>query len=189
MNRLYAPSVLATLATGGLAFFASSRTWVSADLQAGGLPSDAVDVTGNQVQPLLGALALVIAAAAIAVLAAGRTVRRWVGILIALAAAAGLVITVTTDPSGSGALASAIQDSPAFTGDNAPADLARSWWPIAAAAAFAIAVALGGLIAVYGPSWPTMGSRYDAPAAERRSVSDNESDLWKALDAGEDPTL
>jgi hypothetical protein len=36
------------------------------------------------------------------------------------------------------------------------------------------------------PRWPTMSSRYDAPAT--RASEPDETDLWKALDAGHDPT-
>jgi uncharacterized membrane protein (TIGR02234 family) len=41
------------------------------------------------------------------------------------------------------------------------------------------------------PSWPEMGSRYDAPGAQapvNEPEPTREQDLWKALDEGRDPT-
>ena len=37
------------------------------------------------------------------------------------------------------------------------------------------------------PSWPAMGSRYDAPAA-RAAGPATDQDLWRAMDEGHDPT-
>ncbi|CAN5142846.1 hypothetical protein BH09ACT10_BH09ACT10_02550 [soil metagenome] len=188
-RRLYAPTVLLTLAAGGAGFFASSRAWTSTKVEANGLPTDAIDITGTQAEPMLGALALVIVTAAIAILAAGTRVRRWVGILIVVAALVGLVLALTADPSTSSALSAAIQDSPAYTGKNAPDVFDSTWWQAATVFTFAVAAFLGTITAVYGPRWPTMGSRYDAPNKAKVVVVEDDSDIWKAMDAGEDPTL
>ena len=41
------------------------------------------------------------------------------------------------------------------------------------------------------PTWPEMGSRYDAPGSREPSTEETptrEQDLWAALDEGRDPT-
>jgi hypothetical protein len=42
------------------------------------------------------------------------------------------------------------------------------------------------------PTWPEMGSRYDAPGAAPTPPPDpaemDEADLWRAIDQGRDPT-
>jgi uncharacterized membrane protein (TIGR02234 family) len=51
----------------------------------------------------------------------------------------------------------------------------------------------GALIARFGGQWAIMSSRYDAPSAaeeERPAVPVNptETDLWRSIDSGHDPT-
>lgn len=48
----------------------------------------------------------------------------------------------------------------------------------------AILCATGVLVALRGPRWSALGARYDAPS--ERPVTD--TDLWDALDRGDDPT-
>lgn len=187
-RRLYAPVVLGTLAAGGLAFFAASRTWAHVRIATDGLPSDSVDVTGADAQPLVSALALVVVTAALAVLAASPRVRRVVGgftVLIALTAA---VVVLLGGSSLDNAVDHAIEASPAYTGSG-DHDFTTSAWKYVTALAFVIAALLGGITAKLGASWPTMSSRYDAPAA-RPAVTAPQSDaeMWKALDEGRDPT-
>lgn len=187
-RRLYAPVVVGTLAAGGLAFFAASRTWAHVRIATDGLPSDSVDVTGADAQPLVSALALVVVTAALAVLAASPRVRRVVGgftVLIALTAA---VVVLLGGSSLDNAVDHAIEASPAYTGSG-DRDFTTSAWKYVTVLAFVIAALLGGITAKLGASWPTMSSRYDAPAA-RPAVTAPQSDaeMWKALDEGRDPT-
>ena len=57
-------------------------------------------------------------------------------------------------------------------------------------AAGAVLLLLGGLVAVLrAPAWPGMGNRYDRDAAPRPRQAETPADLWKSLDAGDDPTL
>ena len=93
-RRLYAPVVLGTLAAGGLAFFSASRTWAHVRIATDGLPSDSVDVTGTDAQPLVSALAIVVVTAALAVLASSPRVRRVVGVFTVLVAIAGAAIVL-----------------------------------------------------------------------------------------------
>ena len=187
-HRLYAPVVLGTLAAGGLSFFAASRTWAHLRIATDGLPSDSVDVTGADAQPLVSALALVVVTAALAVLAASPRLRRVVGgftVVVALIAAA---LVLLGGSSLDHAVGHAVEASPAFTGTG-DHDFTTSAWKYVTALGFVLAAFLGGVTARFGAMWPTMSSRYDAPAA-RPSVTAPESDaeMWKALDEGRDPT-
>jgi len=51
--------------------------------------------------------------------------------------------------------------------------------PVSAAAVGCLLTGLA--IVVLGPTWPTMGARYERAPSERSA--------WQALDAGDDPTL
>lgn len=187
-RRLYGPVVLGTLAAGGLAFFAASRTWARVRIATDGLPTDSVDVTGADAQPLVSALALVVVTAALAVLAASPRVRRVVGgftVLIALTAA---VVVLLGGSSLDNAVDHAVEASPAFTGTG-DHDFTTSAWKYVTALAFVIAALLGGVTAKLGASWPTMSSRYDAPAARPAAAApQSDAEMWKALDEGRDPT-
>ena len=187
-RRLYAPVVLGTLATGGLAFVALGRTWEQARVAADGLPSDVVTVSGSDAYPLASALALVVVTAAIAVLATGRRVRRVVGALV-IAAAVGAIVAMTDGRSALDAsISDAVTASPAFTGGGSVVRTTTSW-DLVALAAFAIAAMLGGIVVALAPRWPTMSGRYDAPSASSAPVApETEADIWKALDEGRDPT-
>ena len=187
-RRLYAPVVLGTLAAGGLAFFAASRTWAHVRVATDGLPSDSVDVTGADAQPIVSALALVVVTAALAVLAASPRVRRVVGVFTVLVALAGAVVVLLGGSSLDSAVDRAVEASPAYTGTG-DHDFTTSAWKYVTALAFAFAALLGGATAKLGAAWPTMSSRYDAPAA-RPAVTAPQSDaeMWKALDEGRDPT-
>ncbi len=187
-RRLYAPVVLGTLAAGGLAFFAASRTWAHVRIATDGLPSDSVDVTGADAQPLVSALALVVVTAALAVLAASPRVRRVVGGFTVLIAVAATLVVLFGGSSLDNAVDRAVEASPAFTGTG-DHEFTATAWKYVTAFAFVIAAILGGITARLGATWPTMSSRYDAPAA-RPAVTAPQSDaeMWKALDEGHDPT-
>ncbi|WP_162891153.1 Trp biosynthesis-associated membrane protein [Aeromicrobium sp. A1-2] len=187
-RRLLAPTVLGTVAAGGLAFFAASRTWAHVRVATDGLPSDSVDVTGTDAQPLVSALALVVLTAALAVLAASPRVRRVVGGFTVLVAAAGVGIVLFGSSALDDAVGRAVEASPAFTGSTAP-DFSTSPWAYVTVLGFVLAAVLGGITAKFGATWPTMSSRYDAPAARPVVVTpQSDSDMWKALDEGRDPT-
>ena len=157
-RRLYAPAVLGTLAAGGLAFFAASRTWAHVRIATYGLPSDSVDVTGTDAQPLVSALALVAVTAALAVLAASPRVRRVVGSVHGRGdpdrgdrrAARQLAHSTmrSTMPSRH------LRPTP---GSGDP-DFTPSAWKYVAVFAFVLAALLGGVTAKLGARWPTMAA-------------------------------
>ncbi len=188
-RRLYVPSVLGTLAIGGLAFLAASRTWAAATIQAKGLPPAALKVSGSDAVPLVPALALVVVAAALAVLAASARVRRVVGVLVIVVAVIAIVAILRASGAIDAAVVSAVHDSPAFIGSNMPRDVSHGAWRWIALLAFAFAAVIGSVIARFGADWPTMGRKYEAPTAHTIGAEDeSESDIWKALDEGRDPT-
>lgn len=188
-RRLYAPVVLATLAIGGLAFFATGRTWASVEVASDGLPSDSVSVTGTDAYPLASALALVVVTSALAILAASPRIRRGVGVLVVLVSIGALVTLLDGRGGLDDALRSAVRDSPAFTGGDPLADVSHTPWQLVALVAFVGSALLGALTARLGHRWPTMSSRYERSAGRPAAPSEaSDADLWKAMDDGHDPT-
>lgn len=189
-ERLLVPVVLGLLATGGGAFLALQRTWVHADVQASGAPSDRVEVTGTAAYPAATALALVVLTAGLAILAAGRRVRRAVGVLVVLVSVGALVMLVPGGDSLDSALRDVVEKSPTFTGGNQPDSTVETAWNLVAWAGFVLAALLGVVAALHGGRWSTMSGRYDAPGSRRPEVDpDDPVDLWKAQDRGDDPTI
>lgn len=188
-RRLYGPSVLGAMATGGLAFFAASRTWAHTSVQASGVPTAPVDVAGSEAVALVPALALVVVAAALAVLAASVRIRRAVGLLIVVVAVIGFVVILRAAGAIDNAVDAAVHDSPAFIGTNAPDVVSHSVWRWVAATAFVLSALVGIVIMRFGALWSTMGRKYDAPKAHTAPKEvESEADIWKALDEGTDPT-
>ena len=188
-RRLYGPIVLGTLAAGGLAFFALGRTWASSNVVAEGLTADRVAATGTDAHPLGAALAVVVVASSLAILAASRRVRQTVGGFTALVALVGIWVIVFNGDAPDGAITAAVEKSPAFTGSNHPDALQETAWSYVALAGFVVAALLGALTMRFAPSWPTMGSRYDAPPVRSSAQqTQDDNDMWKALDEGRDPT-
>jgi len=61
-----------------------------------------------------------------------------------------------------------------------------SVWRVAVLLGALLGACGGALAALRGQRWASMSRRYDAPSAPRPA---HESDPWRALDRGEDPTL
>lgn len=188
-RRLYAPVVLATLAVGGLAFFAAGRTWARAEVKAEGLAAAKVAVSGADAQPLVSALAIVVVTAALAVLAAGPRLRRVVGALTMVGATVG-AISVPRSGGGTldGAVRSAAEKSPAYTGPSSLGDISHSPWDLLTILAFVLAFVLGLVTLRLAAQWPTMSSRYERPSGRDVRDAPSDTDMWKALDQGDDPT-
>jgi uncharacterized membrane protein (TIGR02234 family) len=184
-RRLYVPAVLALLALGGLAFFAASRTWMSMPIHTPGLPPDRVTASGSDAYPLVPALAIVVAAAALAVIASRGWIRRAVGVLIVAASFGAALSMLDGNHAIESALGDAVAKSPAYTESTSTGDPVWTEWDLVTLAAFALAALVGVTVVVLADHWPTMGSRYEAPAAKAEMT---EGDLWSAMDEGRDPT-
>lgn len=195
------PVVLAGLATAGLVAVASTRPWVDLGdaappgLSGGAMPGTSSGAADPTTFPLGSALSLVLLACWGVLLVTRGRVRRAFAVLAALTAV-GLVAAVAT--AAATLPASAVESVTTAGGPTAEASF-TAWFVVAAVGA--LAAVLPAVLAVrLAPTWPEMGSRYDAPAAasERAEqvVADPEAgggaaterDLWRALDEGLDPT-
>lgn len=177
--------VLGLLLAGALALFAVSRTWASATVRTPGLPVDEVSVSGASAAPILAGVAVVVIAAGLAVVAAGGWLRQLVGLLVAALGGYAALRALTLNVGG-GPLGRALQDSPAYLAGARP-PMQEAPWPWVAALAFAAAGVLGIVVVLRGRAWPRMSARYERATATP-AADDDGSDLWRALDAGEDPT-
>jgi len=186
-RRTFGRVVLTGLAAGALTAVAASQTWFVARGDAAGLDLW-LPVSGSDAAPLALAAAL-LALASWGVVLVSRTPGRRVGSAIGLLAALGVIAVVVALWSGvDEAAADALADRGAYPSEGVGW---RAWYWITGLAA---AVQVAALAAAFrlAPTWPTMSSRYDAPAASGSTPEPaedaDELTLWKALDEGRDPT-
>lgn len=185
-RRELTAAVLGSVAAGALALIAGGQTWarVVAERPAP-LPPVESTLSGGDAVPLVPAAGLVLLAAAVALPAVRGAARVAVGLLVAVAGGA-------LAWSGIRTLVGGVDTADVRA---AEIDLTASW-PVLAAIAGAVAIAVGGLVVVRGRSWQGMGRRYERSGAETpagvaapgRTDEDRAQDAWKALDRGEDPT-
>jgi uncharacterized membrane protein (TIGR02234 family) len=171
--------VAGTAFAGAVLLLAAGRTWGSAVVTATGGRRVAVHTTGGDVAPALPALGVALLVLAVAVFAARSWVRRLVGLVVVVVggAAATGALTARDDVA-----AELTRQAFAATDAIAPS---TSGWAVLAAVAGGLAVLAGAVTVLFGDRWPTLGSRYDAPAARPR---DETASAWEALDRGDDPT-
>ncbi len=169
---------------------AVSRPWVSATASVTGLPPLRAQVDGADVAPLAAALGVVLLASFGAVLATRGWVRRGLGALIVVCGLA--VLASVVHP---GDVSAAVEQGLSARGwSGGSYDASTSPWRWVAAAGAVGCVLAGLLVARFGGSWPSMGARYDAvggqadPKVTSREVVVTESDLWRSIDQGRDPT-
>lgn len=184
--------VLAGLATAGLTAVAASQTWLRARVSGMGPGSD-VDVAGSDAAPLALALALVALAGWGVILVSQVRARRFAAGIGLLATTGVLIVVVLFWPDSNEVAARVVADR---TVDEVVSVARRPWYWVTAVGALAQAAVL--LKALRdAPTWPSMSSRYDAPAAGAprsgpAAVGDSapvaDLELWKALDEGQDPT-
>ena len=173
-------SVVATgLATGALAAVAAGKPWFRAAVDDKLLPG-VRDSDRAADMPLALALSLVVLAGWGAVLVTRGRVRRAMA-AVALLSALGVVACVVAAPF---TLPDQVRDNLLPGSDDVAVSM--TGWFVAAAFGAVLSVVALVLAWLRSPTWPTMSSRYDAPAA--RPAGADETDLWKALDAGHDPT-
>lgn len=170
-SRSFGPVVLGGLVTSGLAALAATRPWYDTGRVAT-LPGMGADL--EQTYPAASAVSLVLLAAWGVLLVTRGRVRR---LFAALAVLGGLGLVATAVA----AAADRPDGDPALTG----------WFWVGVLAAL-LAVVPAVLAVRLVPTWPEMGSRYDAPAADTppRVAGEpmEERELWRSLDEGHDPT-
>lgn len=186
-RRTFGPVVLTGLGSGALTAVAASQTWFTASGDAAGL-AVRVPVAGSDAAPLALAAAL-LALASWGVVLVSRTPGRRIASGIGLVAALGVLAVVVALWSGAD---DAGIDALADRGATGLGELSRgAWYWVTGLGAVLQVVALAAAFRL-APTWPTMSSRYDAPAASGDApaveADADELTLWKALDEGHDPT-
>lgn len=194
-RRAFGPVVLLGLVGSGAAAIGGHKEMLtipeSTLRAAGGI---APSVSDRSVEfPLAGALALVALACWGVLLVTRGRVRRVVAAL-GLVAAAGIFAVVV--------IGGFVQDDQASADlatrlglDGSAVDAGRTTWLWVTLLGSLVALVAAGLAVRLVPSWPEMGSRYDAPtagaattAAGKEPEEQSNLDLWKSLDEGGDPT-
>ena len=208
MRREFALVLVAGAAGAGLVVLAVRQAWALAIFTPPRpLPAQHISVTGQQLVPLAGALALAALACLAAVIATRSVARRAAGALLAIlgaGAAAAASVGVRTATVLAAARASAL-DGPLGGSTTSGASsggavheiviagpgravLAGAPWR-AAAVAGAVAIVLAGLATVWrGPRWPVMSSRFERTAPSRPRHADSAA-IWDSLSHDVDPTV
>jgi len=205
--------VLGVAAAGAVLVLLSVRQgWAQVVTAAPGpLPGSTVPVSGQDLVPVAGALAVASLAGLAAVIATRGLARRLVGVFLA-AAGALTVLLVSAPVSPADVLAAAratplSQAGSATAGGGAGAGtggvpgtgaagvgaaahvvlVSFPWRPLAVAGALAV-LAAGIVVAWRGPRWPAMSARYSrAGGGDPPPVADTAT-LWESLSRGVDPT-
>ena len=210
MRREFGLVLLLGVAGSALVVFAVRQTWAQAIFTPPRpLPAQEISVTGQQLVPLAGALALAALACLAAVIATRSAARRVAGALLAILGA-GAAVGAGAGVRASGVLATAQADAAAgalggsTTGGTSPggashaiviagspgqAIMTGAPWH-AAAIGGAVAIVLAGLVTVWrGPRWPVMSARFERPGQRAsRRVADSAS-MWESLSRDLDPTV
>ena len=210
MRREFGLVLLLGVVGSALVVFAVRQTWAQAIFTPPRpLPAQEISVTGQQLVPLAGALALAALACLAAVIATRSVARRVAGALLAILGA-GAAVAAGAGVRASGVLATAQADAAAgalggsTTGGTSPggashaiviagspgqAIMTGAPWH-AAAIGGAVAIILAGLVTVWrGPRWPVMSARFERPGQRAsRRVADSAS-MWESLSRDLDPTV
>ncbi len=210
MRREFGLVLLLGVVGSALVVFAVRQTWAQAIFTPPRpLPAQEISVTGQQLVPLAGALALAALACLAAVIATRSVARRVAGALLAILGA-GAAVAAGAGVRASGVLATAQADAAvgalggSTTGGTSPggashaiviagspgqAIMTGAPWH-AAAIGGAVAIILAGLVTVWrGPRWPVMSARFERPGQRAsRRVADSAS-MWESLSRDLDPTV
>ena len=189
-RRTFGPVVLLGVASAGLAALAGSRAWVGFDVvedagSGSGAYSSTIGITLNALPeaPLVAALAFVVLASWGVLLVTRGRVRRGMAMLVVVASAGMLIAVVVAFVTGPDSLRETLAEI------QVPIDVHRTAWPWVGVAASLVALVAAVLAWRLVPTWPEMGSRYDAPGSTPPPREETSLDLWRALDHGRDPTL
>jgi uncharacterized membrane protein (TIGR02234 family) len=182
-------SLLTGVIGGGLVAVAAAKPWATARVGGQGLPSLPVSVDGADAVPLVAALGLVLLAGAVSLAATRNQGRRLAGLLLVVAAVVVGWQTVTAGPAISDALR---EQTVGSVGSGDLPDANGTAWRWLTLVGAGLSLAAGVAAVSKGPDWPAMGSRYDVPTTARGTSAlgeQEDADLWRAIDEGEDPTV
>ncbi len=186
-------SAVATILCGAALGATAAGTWVSARAWTP-VAQESVAVTGLAASPVLGATALLLVAAGIALALAGRLAGRVTALVVAAAAVLAAVesASVVIDPAGPAGAAAVAALGVARVDD--PASTPLPWLALVVAAA---GVAVGLRTVLAAGSWePPGGSRYRRPTApdgapggtDGTGAARDDVAAWDAMTRGEDPS-
>jgi uncharacterized membrane protein (TIGR02234 family) len=191
-RRSVAAALLSGAVGAALVLLAGGRTWAEGTVAV--LQSSVTkQASGQDINGLPDALAVVGLAALVAVFAVRGVWRTVVAALLALSGA-GVAAGAVAGASDTAALEEKAAKANGLT-HAAIDNVTHTAWPWVAFAG-GVLLLLAGLLALrYGRHWPAMSSRYERegtprPRRTRAAAPDPErpEELWKALDRGEDPT-
>src|SRR6478752_897820 len=190
MRREFVLVLLAGAVGAGLVVLAARQAWAHAIFTPPKpLPAQDIAVTGQQLVPLASALALAALACLAAVIATRSVLRRAVGVLLAVLAAARA--SAVSGPLGGGATSGAPSGGAVHeivVAGPGRAIMAGGPWR-AAAIAGAVAIVLAGAATAWrGPRWPVMSARFERSSPARSRGTDSAS-MWESLSRDVDPTI
>jgi uncharacterized membrane protein (TIGR02234 family) len=205
--------VLGVAAAGAVLVLLSVRPgWAQVVTAATGpLPGGVVAVSGQDLVPVAGALAVVSLASLAAVIATRGLARRLVGAF--LAASGALTALLVSAPVSTADVLAAARATPLSQAGSATAGggagagaggvpgtgaaglgaaahvvlVSFPWRPLAAVGALAVLVA-GIVVAWRGPRWPAMSGRYSRTSGGDPQPVADPATLWESLSRGVDPT-
>lgn len=181
-SRAYGFTLVLLLVGAVALLLAASQPWVNAETAGSGLPTVDLTITGGQALPLLTGAGLLLLAGIAGVVATGGIVRVIVGVVVLVTSAIALESAVSFGRRGSAAAEEAARAILQASGTG------TNWWWLAAIGAVA-GVLAGTLTVALGKAWPTLGSRYQRRDARTASKPSTPSQMWDAMDRGEDPTI
>lgn len=177
-HRLAELLVVIALALVGVSAY---LTWVSADPGKG---RPVVHFNGYAVSHAPVTMALASLVATVVLRLAGTAVRRLLGALVAAMGVATIAVALTVRP-GEADLASRKPELSRVLTDQVDVTTGPAPW---VALIGGIALLAAGLVTVLtAHTWRRATSRYERAAPAR--TADTQVDQWKAIDAGEDPTV
>jgi uncharacterized membrane protein (TIGR02234 family) len=207
VRREYVFALLTGAVGAGLIILAVRQQWAQAVFtQQKPLPPQVVDVSGSDLVPLAGALALAALAGLAAVIATRGVLRRVAGVLLALFGAgagaavmasvsAATVVSVAASKVASpesaavsGAVGSTTSGSPGrstfvVSGSAGQAIMTGTPWHVAVLLGALLVFVAGLATALRGPDWPVMSARYDAPGGNDTRGGGAQPGQARALDA------
>jgi uncharacterized membrane protein (TIGR02234 family) len=203
-KRQYGYTLLAGAVGAGLALLALRAQWAQAVFTPQKpLTAEVVNVSGNDLVPLAGGLALAALAGLIAVIATRGVVRRAVGVLLALfgaGAGAAVLTTVTAatvlsvaagqvaSPESAALSGAAGSTTSGSSGSGAVVVGGTPGYAIMTGTPWHVAVIIGALLifaaglttALRGQDWPVMSARYDAPGGRGTAATGGSAGRGKA---------
>jgi uncharacterized membrane protein (TIGR02234 family) len=218
VKREYGFALLVGAVGAGVIILAAREQWAQALFtQPKPLPAEVVDVSGNDLTPLAGALALAALAGLAAVIATRGVLRRAAGVLLALfgAGAGAAVMTSVTaatvlsvaaskvaspesaavSQTGAGSTTSGASSGGGFvvSGSVGKAVMTGTPWHVVVLLGALLIFAAGLATFLRGQDWPVMSARYDAPGGQdargaHQARAVDSATMWESLNGGEDPT-